>query len=419
MHIVHIITRMIVGGAQENTLLSCEGQHDRGHRVTLVTGPALGPEGSLLQRATWYGYEVCVLDAMRRSILPIEDLNTYEWIQKKLKALRPDIVHTHSSKAGIIGRWAARSAGVRAIVHTIHGLAFTASTSRLVNQVYRLAEARTAPISTRIVCVADSMRDQSLAANVGRSGQYVTVYSGMKTAPFVASAVSRIEVRRRWGFDESHIVLGTIARLFDLKGHDDLIDIAPRLCAAHPNARFFWIGDGSLRAAFERRIAEIGLADRFVLTGLVPPDCIPELVGAMDILVHPSRREGLARALPQGALAGKPTITYDIDGAREAVLDGKTGVVLKPFDKLALLAAIMRLADDKTSRDAMGRAGQAFAMGRFDDQVMIEGLERVYVDAIRAAGHRAVDRHRDPARVGSGTAQRTDGHTRRFPKSAP
>src|SRR5688572_30742266 len=184
MRIVHVITRLIIGGAQENTLLSCEGQHDRGHDVTLITGPPMGPEGSLMERAERYGYRVDVVDEMRRSVLPVKDFRTYRQLLRRIKALEPDVVHTHSSKAGILGRWAADRAKVPAIIHTIHGLAFTASTSRMVNSAYKALERQTAPITTKIVCVADAMRDQSLAAGVGTADQYVTVYSGMETAPF-------------------------------------------------------------------------------------------------------------------------------------------------------------------------------------------------------------------------------------------
>src|SRR3954451_8236869 len=145
MRIVHVITRLIVGGAQENTLLSCEGQHARGHDVTLITGPAIGPEGSLMERARSCGYRVVEVDEMRRSILPVKDFRTYHRLVRLLRDLRPDLVHTHSSKASIIGRWAADKAKVPAIIHTIHGLAFTASTSRMVNSVYRALERQTAP----------------------------------------------------------------------------------------------------------------------------------------------------------------------------------------------------------------------------------------------------------------------------------
>ncbi len=379
MRIVHIITRLIIGGAQENTLLSCEGQRARGHDVTLMTGPTAGPEGTLMDRAMAGGYRVIELPSMVRAIQPWNEWRAYRALIERLRELKPDIVHTHSSKAGILGRWAANAANVPRIVHTIHGLAFTASTSAAVNGVYKFLERKTARITDKIVCVADAMSEQSLAANIGYREQYVTVYSGMDVTPFLSPAVPRAEARASVGVtDDSLILVGTIARLFDLKGHDDLIDLAPALCATFPRLRFLWVGDGALRAAFEARIAQLGLTDRFIFTGLVPPARIPELAGTMDILVHPSRREGLARALPQGALAGKPVVTYDIDGAKEAVIDGQTGFVIPPFDKPKLGDALATLLGNAALRQTMGAHGRQLAVSRFDAPVMIDGLERMY-----------------------------------------
>ena len=383
MRIVHIITRLIVGGAQENTLLSCEGQHARGHEVTLITGPALGPEGSLMERARRGGYRVVELDAMRRAIGPVKDWRTYRALVGMLREMKPDVVHTHSSKAGIIGRWAAHRAGVPAVIHTIHGLSFTASTSKLVNGAYKALERRAARVSMRIVCVADAMREQSLAAGIGRAEQYVTVYSGMETAGFLRPPVTREEVRRQLGIEPGHLVVGTIARLFHLKGHEDLLAMAPRLCAEHPELRFLWVGDGLLRGEFERRIVQLGLTHRFILTGLVPPERIPELTGAMDILVHPSRREGLARALAQGQLAGHPVVTYDVDGNREGLMDGGTGFVIPPFDTEELSAALRVLLKNGDLRESMGRAGREFALRRFGADEMVGALERVYEQALK------------------------------------
>jgi glycosyltransferase involved in cell wall biosynthesis len=378
MRIVHIITRLIIGGAQENTLLSCQGQHDHGHEVTLITGPPMGPEGSLLERARGYGFNVEVYDEMRRSILPRKDWKTYRHLIDRLKQLNPDVVHTHSSKAGIIGRWAAHKARMPFIVHTIHGLAFTASTSKLANTFYEMLERKTAPITHKIVCVADEMARQSLAAGIGRPDQYVTIYSGMETRDFLNPPVPRDQVRQQLGLEPHHVAVGTVARLFHLKGHDDLLDLAPRLCSTFPDLRFLWIGDGLLRAQFEQRIAEMNLKDRFILTGLVPPARIPELVNAMDILVHPSRREGLARALPQGQLAGAPVVTYDIDGNREGLIDQETGFLVKPFDQDGLAEALSRLIRDPDLRHRMGADGRDFALNRFDAEVMVEALEKLY-----------------------------------------
>ncbi len=382
MRIVHVITRLIVGGAQENTLLSCEGQHDLGHDVTLVTGPPAGPEGSLLQRARNHGYRVVVLPSLVRAIQPATDLQAYRQLVATCLRLRPHVVHTHSSKAGILGRWAAAAArrrGLRCgIVHTIHGLAFTASTSARINAAYRHLERVTAPLTDKIVCVADAMAEQSLAGGVGRAGQYVTVWSGMDTAPFVYPPVPRDAVRASLGIAPADVVVGTIARLFDLKGHDDLLDLAPDLCAGFPQLKFMWVGDGSLRGRFEKQIAAAGLQGKFILTGLVPPERIPELANAMDVLVHPSRREGLARALPQGQLAGCPAVCYAIDGNAEGLIDGQTGFAVAPFDVPQLGRRLEELVGDAARRREMGLAGRKFALARFDKSVMVRGLQAVY-----------------------------------------
>jgi len=384
MKIVHIITRLIIGGAQENTLLSCEGQHDRGHDVTLITGPASGPEGSLMDRARSHGYSVEVIDEMKRAILPLDDFTTYRCLVQCLREIKPDVVHTHSSKAGIIGRHAAHRAHVPKIIHTIHGLAFTASTRTSVNWLYKKLEAFTAPITTKIVSVADEMTRQSLAAGIGKPEQYVTVYSGMETEPFIHSRMTRDSVRKELGISPGDVVAGTIARLFHLKGHDDLLAAAPQLCAKFPKLKFLWLGDGILRPEFEKQMAAMRLRDRFILTGMVQPSQVPRYVGAMDILVHPSRREGLARALPQAQLAQVPVIAYDVDGNREGLIDQATGLLVPAFDQAKLLTAMEQLIADPALRAKMGIAGRDFAARRFDKDVMVEELEHVYGNAARS-----------------------------------
>jgi glycosyltransferase involved in cell wall biosynthesis len=393
MKIVHIITRLIIGGAQENTLLSCQGQHELGHDVTLITGPAIGPEGSLLERAEGQGYRVIVVDEMRRAVRPGRDFRTRRALVNLLREIRPDIVHTHSSKAGILGRMAAKRAKCPVVVHTVHGLAFTASTNPAVNWIYKMLEKRAAPMTNRIVCVANAMREQSLIAGVGTREQYVTIYSGMETEPFIHPPVAREEVRRSLGLKDEDVVVGTIARLFMFKGHDDLLDMAPTLCKRHPNLRFLWVGDGLARGALEEEMGRIGLRDRFILTGMVSPQRVPELTAAMDILVHPSSREGLARALPQAALAEIPAITYDVDGNKEAVIDGVTGRVIPLYDCEGIMDAISSLVIDPSLRRRMGQAGRKFALGRFDAKVMVGALERLYRELIdektRVAGDAA------------------------------
>lgn len=307
MKIVHVITRLILGGAQENTLLTVEGLHHRyGDDVTLITGPAEGPEGDLFRRAEEQGLKVELTPYLIRAVSPATDWKAYRELRRAFRRLRPDVVHTHSSKAGIVGRAAAWHERVPAVVHTIHGLPFGPFESARRNRLYIALERWAASRCHAIVSVCDAMTEQALAAGVGRPEQFSTVYSGMDADAFLHPRRSRDEVRRELGLAPEHVAFATVARLFELKGHDDIIAAAPAILAANPNVRFVWIGDGVLR---EKLIAELeskGLRDAFILTGLVPPDRIPELLNGVDAVIHPSLREGLARVLPQSLLVGRP-----------------------------------------------------------------------------------------------------------------
>src|SRR3954452_12887204 len=180
MRVVHVITRLILGGAQENTLLTVEGLHHRhGDDVTLITGPAEGPEGDLFGRAEHLGLNVELMPELVRAIRPATDYRAYRLLRKAIRRLQPDVVHTHSSKAGISGRAAAWHEQVPAVVHTIHGLPFGPSESPAKNRLYVALERWAARRCHAIVSVCDAMTEQALAAGVGRPDQYLTVYSGM------------------------------------------------------------------------------------------------------------------------------------------------------------------------------------------------------------------------------------------------
>ena len=171
MKIVHIITRLILGGAQENTLITCEVLAERGHDVTLITGPALGPEGELFERALNDKYELLVIDKLRRAIHPVFDAISYSQIKKHLKQIGPDIVHTHSAKAGVLGRFAAYSLKAPGgnkphVVHTIHGLAFHPYQNQFLNKFYIAIEKAAAKKTDAFICVADAMTEKALAAGI-------------------------------------------------------------------------------------------------------------------------------------------------------------------------------------------------------------------------------------------------------------
>ncbi|HVX83560.1 MAG TPA: glycosyltransferase family 4 protein [Phycisphaerae bacterium] len=384
MKILHIITRLIVGGAQENTLLTCEGLARRGHEVTLLTGPSLGPEGSLMERAQAGGYRVQVTPHLVRNPHAWHDAAAWRSIRQAIRDTGAEVVHTHSSKAGIVGRGAAwgvkrRSKNGRPlVVHTIHGLPFHPYQRAAVNRLWISLERWAAKRCDAIICVADAMTRQALAAGVGRPELFTTVYSGMEVEPFVSPGVTREEVRARLGIPAGAYVFGTIARLQPLKGHDDLLAGAAELFEQVPDAHFLWLGDGVFRARFEQTIRERGWQKRFTLAGLVPPGEVPRLLPAMDALVHPSYREGLARALPQALLGGVPVISYDCDGAAEVCIENQTGYLVKTGDGGALTAAMIRMASHRQSARAMGAQGRTLCLDRFSAERMVERIAGVY-----------------------------------------
>ncbi len=379
MRIAHIITRMIVGGAQENTLLCCkDGVRLFGDQMLLVTGPSLGPEGDLLARESDLDFPVRLVPWLVRPIHPVWDLRCYAALKTVLREFRPDVVHTHSAKGGMLGRLAAWSLRVPVVVHTVHGAPFHPYQSPVARGFFRWCERFAARRCHHLVSVADAMTDQLVAAGVAPRAQFSTIYSGMDVEPFLRADDARRATRAEFGFADDQIVVGKIARLFHLKGHSYVIEAAERVLRRCPQVRFLLVGDGILRGSLEGQIARAGLSHAFRFTGLVPPDRIPALIGAMDVLVHASLREGLARALPQALIAGKPVISYDVDGAREVVVPGETGYLLAPRCIQPLADALIELAESPALRQRLGAVGRARCTDRFGRETMARSLRDLY-----------------------------------------
>lgn len=397
MRILHISTRLILGGSQENTVLSCEGQARLGHEVHLAFGPIYGPEGSLLERVEAFrspsGKRITThtVPDLVRELRPAGDFDAYGQLKRLIRDLRPDIVHTHSSKAGILGRgaaWAVMSSTRRpmGIIHTVHGPPFHAYETPWRNRLYVLSERWAAKRCHTIVSVADAMTKQFRAQGIGRPEQFVTVYSGMEVGPFVHAAPGerRDEVRAALGLERGDLVVGTVARLAELKGHDDLLSALASDLRRHPGLKLLWVGDGWKRRQLEARIGELGISGQVLMTGLVPPERVPGLIRAMDILAHPSYREGLPRTVPQALLTGVGVVANDVDGTGEVIRDQETGRLVKPGDIAALREAILWMLEDEPRRRATADAGRKWCLERFSAERMVADLEKVYAAALGA-----------------------------------
>ena len=385
MKIVHIITRLILGGAQENTLITCKLLASRGHDVTLITGPALGPEGDLYEQAEDQGFKFLILNELRRQINPFFDFPAYLTIKHLLEQMRPDIVHTHSAKAGILGRYAAYSLKRKwrenqpQVVHTIHGLAFHPYQNNLINKFYIAVEKAAANRTDFFISVADAMTNQSLAAGIGSPDKFTTAYSAIEEDNFLKPIPKeQIEqFRQKYAILPDAVVLVTMARLFHLKGHEFIIESAKQLADQFPNVMWLFVGDGILADKYKKWIQDLGLGHRFRFTGLLPPEMMPLAIKSSDVLVHCSLREGLARTLPQAMLCARPAISFDVDGAKE-VVNKNTGRLVEPKNVKQLTAACTELIRDKALREKLGLRGREFIREKFSPKTMVDKIEAVY-----------------------------------------
>lgn len=378
MRVTHVITRLIVGGAQENTLASVLGLRTKPDlEVDLIAGPTEGAEGSLQSVVEGAGCLTLVPELIR-AVRPWTDWFAYRRLTALFRLRRPHIVHTHSGKAGILGRLAARKAGVPIIIHSIHGPSFGPFQGAAANFTFIQAERLAGRVTDHFVVVADAMSRQYLAAGIGRPEQYTRIFSGFDLDSFL-HARRDPALARKLGLNEGDFVIGKIARLFELKGHDDVFALAPELFRRVPNVKFLFVGDGPWRQRFETMARGAGLAARFAFAGLVPPTEVGRYVGLMDCLIHLSRREGLPRALPQALAAGKPVVAYDCDGAGEVCRDGETGFLIRPDDHGTLLERLVTLAQRPELCVQLGEAGRAFVRERFTVERLVNEQHALYL----------------------------------------
>jgi glycosyltransferase involved in cell wall biosynthesis len=377
MRICHVITRLIVGGAQENTVATCAGLKRLGYDVDLVTGPQTGPEGSLYDAVRAAGVPLIVLKELRRNPNPLLDVQAVVALRRLFQQNRYELVHTHSGKAGFVGRLAARLARVPVVVHTIHGPSFYRYQNPLGNWIFTFAEQLAGAWTTQFVSVADAMTEQYLAAGIATPAQYQTIHSGVQMDAFLR-AQPDTALRASLGIAETDRVVGKVARLFRLKGHEFLFKAASRIVATVPNAKFLLVGDGIYRKRFEREAARLGLRERFVFTGLVAPQEIPRYMALMDVLVHLSLREGLPRSLTQALASGKPVVAFDVDGAREVCRDGETGFLVRVEDADGVAEAVIRLLQDEALARRMGTHGRELVREKFTEAGMVREIDELY-----------------------------------------
>lgn len=407
VRVLHIITRMIVGGAQENTLLSCALASRAGFHCELLSGVQTGLEGELHSETRARGVTHHLEPSLVREIHPVKDALALARLTRALRAGRWDIVHTHSSKAGVLGRCAARRAGVPHVVHTVHGWGFNAEQSAPVFGLYVALERMCAPWTDVLVHVAERDRLLGLQHRIGRPAQYRLIRSGVELARFRDEPTPPAVARRALGVPADAFVVGSVGRLVPQKAPLDLVDAFAEVAAAVPRAVLVIVGDGPLRGAVEARAAERGFADRVVLPGIRRD--VPALLRAFDVFALSSRWEGLPRVFPQAMAAGLPVVATDVAGAVDIVEPGRTGFLVPPGDPAALAGAILRLAADAPLRRRLGEAARS-AVDAFSAERMVRQLEDVYTALVEGRPVPEGRPEEAPSRAGHAVTMSSSSH---------
>jgi glycosyltransferase involved in cell wall biosynthesis len=377
---LQLITRMIIGGAQETAMLIADMLDPEQFTVDLLTGPQTGPEGSLLEETRRRGISLIIDNALVREIHPAKDLIAFVQLYRHIRRNRYEIVHTNSSKAGILGRLAAWLAGTPIIVHTVHGWGHNDYQRPLVRDFYIALEKFNLRITDQLIAVSALDIDKGVADGIGQPADYVVIRSGVEMDRFGHPQVPPEKTRQALKIPLDAPIVGTVTRMSPQKAPLDYIQAMAIVAKSEPRAYFVMVGDGPLRPDVEALASELGIADRLVLTGLRRD--VPELMAMFDIFVLSSLWEGLPRVLPQAMATGLPVVATAIDGNAEIITDGMTGRLVPPGTPPAIAQAVIELLQDKQLATTLGQAGKEKS-DEFSARKMVDDIEQLYKHLLR------------------------------------
>lgn len=379
--VLHVHTLPVVSGSGINTFLSMRGLDPDEWRVDL----ACSPGGRLEDLVREAGMGFVPFQDLVQPVAPAHDTLAVLRLAAYLRRTRYDVVHTHNSKAGFVGRLAARLAGAPCVVHTVHGFAFHDQEPPLRRALFRTLERRAARWCHHMIFISNPLAEWAGREGIRCPGGHSVIPSGIELDRFAPAAdAERAAQRRRFGIAEDAPVVGIVSKLWPGKGHDVLLEALPAVRAAVPGAVLLVVGEGELRPALERRARELGVADAVVFAGFlhdVRPAC-----AAMDLSVLPSLFEGMGRVLLEAMAMGLPVVASDVGGIPDVVVHGGTGLLVPPGDRLALTNAICDILMDKDRAARMGAAGRSRVDHRFGARAMAESIERVYRDLLGETG---------------------------------
>ncbi len=379
--VVHVITRLEFGGAQQNTLYTVKNLDRERFSPVLVAGPG----GYLMPEAERMDLPVHIVKNLVREIRPASDIRACVELTGLLRSLSPGpvIVHTHSSKAGIVGRWAARRARVPVIVHSIHGFGFAPSQGAFKRSILRTAERTTSRVTDHFIAVSHANRDDGVNYNLFEAGRCSVIRSGFDLDLFRNAEPHGEKFNREWGLPNGCPLVLMVACLKPQKAPLDFVRVAGLVHSRRPDAHFLLAGDGELKVDLDREIGRLGLENVFHHLGW--REDVPRLMKSSDLFVLTSRWEGLPRVIPQSKAAGRPVVATAVDGSREAVVDGIDGYLCQPGDVNGMADRVLSLINDTDLAGRMGAAGSR-TVDEFDRDEMVRMQEELYLNLLADKG---------------------------------
>ncbi|MFT7626071.1 MAG: glycosyltransferase involved in cell wall biosynthesis, partial [Myxococcota bacterium] len=382
--VLHVLTQMAVGGAQKNTLFTVGSQLAQGWDVHLVAGPPVEDGGvGLLSEAQQLGDRLHLEPALVRRIAPALDGLALARLIRLMRQHRFDVVHTHSSKAGILGRLAASISGVPVVIHTVHGWGFHDRQSAAVQRFYVQLERKAAGVTSRWITVSDRDARVGVERGIAPASAFAIIRSGIDIDAFARARLPRATVRQQLGLPLDARVLGTVGRLSQQKDPLSFVRAARHVADSVPGTHFVMVGDGELRPQVEAEIARLGLGEQFVITGFRPD--VPELLQSFDVFALSSLWEGLPRVVPEAMAAGLPVVATRTCGTEEAMDPGRSGYLVPPAQPKALANRAAALLASPEQAAAMGQHGKQYLSDEFSRQRMVERIASVVRSELASA----------------------------------
>ena len=386
--VLHIITLFNVGGATENTIFTVAGLIKKGYKVEIITGSNSSVEGSMHEITERLKIPVHTFPNLRRKISPLWDLVITFQLFKFIKKNKFDIVHTHSAKAGVVGRIAAWLAKTPIVIHHNHGNPFHRFQNWFVRELFKSIEKFASLFCIKIVSVTHTIVDEMVANKIAPREKFRVIRSGFDVENFMNyDTTNDNNTREKYGLSGNDIVLGNIGRLSVLKGHIYLLQAFEKVSRQLSNAKLVLVGDGEIKDELTKFISERNLSNKVIFTGLVWPKEIPSIISVLDVVVHTALLEGLPRVFAQSMLMGKPVVAFDLDGAHEVIMDGKNGYLIEPMNIDMLADKILDLISDISKARKFGEFAKNNISDDFSIQTMVDNIDRLYQELLLNSLH--------------------------------